>query len=78
MAFEPSRKFEFEQQHCARDGRRGSGHPNEIVEQYGCWPEQPCDARAVAGIGLMRQRIIVRFAQLDRPPHDRPDRIDDV
>jgi len=55
----------------AHHRRRGFGHPYEIVEQYGSWPQQTCDARAVAGIGLMRQRIIVRFAQLDRPPHDR-------
>src|SRR5258706_14278007 len=77
MALEPSCKFELEQ-HRAHHRRRGFGHPYEIVEQYGSWPEQTCDARAVAGIGLMRQRIIVRFAQLDRPPHDRLDRIDDI
>src|SRR5260370_14235828 len=77
VTFEPACEFKLEQ-HGARDRRRGAGHSDQVVEQYGAWPEQADDARAIARLGLRSQGLIIRLAELDRPPHDRLDRLDDV
>ena len=63
MALQPSGEFKLEQ-HGAHDGRRGSGHPDQIIEQNRAGSEQIDNARAVAGRGVDIQRlIIIRFAE---------------
>jgi len=60
VTFEPACEVELKQ-HGAHNRRRCSGHPDQVVEQYGAWPEQADDARAIAGLGLRSQGLIIRL-----------------
>jgi len=57
MTLEPSGEVKLEQ-HGANDGRRGSGHPDQIIQTDRTRPQQIDNARAVARIGLDIQRLL--------------------